>query len=417
MSTTQLVVGASLPFPWPKINGIFTTNQSEWMAELIMTNEEYYVAEKIHGQNMCVSTDGWIASRNQIIALKTDNLATKKSQGVSLKGMKDVFEKLDILKKKIDVSLPEECHQLLAYGEFVLNGTASSPYDIYNYKEKEYVPGEFYIFAIALVLKEPLVLGMVETLNMKKAMKHVFNNAKSTALIDTMNGTLFSSYMNPKNVGIIEKVGLQSVKFIYKDYLQSILTNPKILRHLQLRLTEGFVLSNANTMIKFKYIENVSMPYMDKHLMRMEYYLDTFAVNYAIKEKNVMESLRKLVENDAKWINIYRTSVWKKFLKEEVPKYPFEPVSFCSCHSCEEDLNRKMNYWIFRVYAEFFNKITTETCPFVDLKVEMDIKSKLENYFLTHTTMTKNTFAQKLETVEEKMEKQQEKQQLAVKNE
>ena len=338
---TSLPIGAQLPYPWPKINGIFTTNQSELIADEILSNKEYYISDKIHGCNLCVSSQGWIASRNAIIAHRNENLFEKRFNKTRLEHFPAIFNKLDELKTLIHekVSYPQH---ILLYGELVLEGTANTHHDIYNYEEKKYLPGEFYIFAIGLVdfQKNQFVPIPLEQYHKENAleykMKQTFNNVKTTRFDQQNFGTLFTSLINPKNVGWLDKVGLESVRFLFKDHLQSILTNPYLMDQLKTRQTEGFVLSCGSHMLKLKYVENLSMAYMQPHLDMIAKYLDTFSPSYMWKEKFVVASLQSLVDNDTKWINSINKNKWNTFLDKKLPYLENELKLFnlCTCLKC-----------------------------------------------------------------------------------
>ena len=378
-SSSSLSIGSCLPYPWPKTVGFFTTNQSEVLAEAILLNDEFVVSEKIDGCNISVSTQGWISSRQKIIAFRDDDLSTKKFHQVSLKEFDNVFKKLDEFKKEIETLCSETSLHIILYGELVLKGTASSPFDIYNYKEKEYNTGEFYIFGIGIVDNQTNDWFPV----MENNMKRIFNNVQVTLLNPKLNETLYTSMLGPKSVGKLDKFGLKSVRFLFKDHLQSILTNPTLVNHLKERKTEGFVLHNSCQTFKFKYIKNLSKFRVRDHLHMMENYLKLICVNYDLKETFVLQSLDGIFKNDQKWINSCSKRVIKNFIDTKVSKYDGEIKNgdFCLCEICLVKSKSWLEYFILFVYNKVKQLMASNDFPYIDKSVELEIQSKIRSRF------------------------------------
>ena len=61
-------IGAAHPFSWPKINGFHTSSSAEEMVHHLKANKVWNVTEKLDGSNVCISTQGWISSKKQIIS-------------------------------------------------------------------------------------------------------------------------------------------------------------------------------------------------------------------------------------------------------------------------------------------------------------------------------------------------------------
>jgi len=67
MKTSNKQRGDPHPFSWPKISSFLTLQALDLVTKHIEENKEWNVCEKIDGCNVCVSNQGWIASRNKII--------------------------------------------------------------------------------------------------------------------------------------------------------------------------------------------------------------------------------------------------------------------------------------------------------------------------------------------------------------
>jgi len=143
-------------YPWPKTQAIISGESFLLLKQLLEKNPLCLVSEKLDGCNFCVSSDGYTASRHNIVAHKPDDLSLQSFNKTSLENLKHVYAKGLNETIAAILRLPKENCETLIYGEFMLKGTAQTPYDIFNYREREIRTGEFYAFGIGFVYHQPI---------------------------------------------------------------------------------------------------------------------------------------------------------------------------------------------------------------------------------------------------------------------
>jgi len=142
-------------YPWPRTQAIISGDSFLLLKQLLDKNPLCLVSEKLDGCNFCVSSDGYVASRYNIVAQCPDDLIFNSFNKTSLENLKHVYAKgLNETIAEI-LQLPKENCETLIYGEFMLSGTAQTPYDVYNYRNRDIRTGEFYAFGIGFVYHQP----------------------------------------------------------------------------------------------------------------------------------------------------------------------------------------------------------------------------------------------------------------------
>lgn len=248
-------VGQNHPYPWPKIIGFHTQGALDKVLRHKREDKVWCVTEKYDGSNICLSTDGWIASRNKIIGER--GMETCKFQGVSLLKvhLDALFNAMDSLKNKLKLEHFDGVEfELLLYGELLLKGTASSAQDVYNYREKNRHPGDFFCFGIGLVLPENVQLPLV------------FENGR---LNREGEKTWFVVPLNLYLKELLDEFGIPGVDICAVETLSDILADDKWVRNIKEKKVEGYVLSGTNGegLLKLKGVEST----LDnkKHLERI----------------------------------------------------------------------------------------------------------------------------------------------------
>lgn len=359
---TSLKEGSDLPYLFPKINGIFSTKATEWTGDLILKNEVFHVSEKLDGLNFCLSTRGWVASRNKIVSFRK-NVESKMFHRVSLKNLKRVFENMDRLEQNLKTTKLGNFKELLVYGELILDGTSSSNHDIYDYRRRQFQPGDFLIFGLGFVYDSPDVQN--------EAIQSVLNNVMP--LKSRGDKTFYLSMVNPENKQHLECADLRTVHF-YKDYsIQYLLTDFHFLYKLKVRSTEGFVMHNSNAIVKFKFVEKVNDFYMTTHLNNLKTFMEERSDNFKRKERKVIKCLMDLYRHDRQCMNVVDKEKWNDW-KENLAE--MGSFGFFFSHFRDE---RDVEIFANRQFVEFENSFRPEEKekPFFNKHIEMECKSEL----------------------------------------
>ena len=153
MSTFE--IGSDHPFPFPKMKGFLSVAKTEETVKQLQDNAVWNLSEKLDGCNVCVSTQGWFASRNKIVADCLDaNLPESKLNLAKLKNVPLVYKQALRMKQVLTKFFQHIAFEVMIYGELVLPGTSTTSFDVYNYSGRNIFPGQIYAFALGLVLPE-----------------------------------------------------------------------------------------------------------------------------------------------------------------------------------------------------------------------------------------------------------------------
>jgi hypothetical protein len=238
---SSLNMGSPHPFPWPKVNGFHTRSSMEEMVQHLKANKVWNVTEKLDGSNVCLSTQGWMASRNNIIC--TRDIPKTVFQGVHLKNVNLLFSKLDALKNLLQKNFFKGKElEVLLYGELILHGTGMTKYDLYHYKERKLLPGEIYCFAIGLILPEGTDLPLI--------FENGFPHQGAHQLCHIIPMSFYLSQL-------LQKTHIDHTPLLFSGALSDLVEIEYLENKIFQRKVEGFVLSGAKGegFIKWKYIE------------------------------------------------------------------------------------------------------------------------------------------------------------------
>ena len=240
---TWLNIGAPHPFRWPRTLGFHSTNARDILVKHLKENKVYNITEKLDGCNVCVSSDGYIASRNYVIASKrySRNLDSFQWQGIPMHDgvlmMEKALKLKSLLAKLIFRGIEFE---VLLYGELMKKGSGSCKEDIYNYEKQNIHPGKIYIFGMGLVLPKNTKLPFI--------FDHGFQ-------VEGSCPTLHIIPLNFYLTRLLSRVNIDHVPLLATGPLCDLLCDERFNDMLLNRKVEGYVLSGTEGQhyIKWKY--------------------------------------------------------------------------------------------------------------------------------------------------------------------
>ena len=180
-------VGALFTKQWPEIKHVF---QSPKLNTFMAKNTVGYVAEKLDGSNLAVTSNGVISSRRNILLKDPSDEELKKFKfsGVTLSKLVGIFEKVLHVKNRFQEIFPFLEIELILYGELIQKGTATCKEDKFNYRTKGIDQGEFHIFGGGVAFEEKLDSSQIET-----ALKHL--KGKGFSVISNKNDLTDKSHL------------------------------------------------------------------------------------------------------------------------------------------------------------------------------------------------------------------------------
>ena len=266
-------IGAPHPFSWPKIKGFHTGSSAQEMVNHLKANKIWNVTEKLDGSNVCLSTQGWMSSRSQIIS--TRDAPKTVFQGVHLKNISSTFSKLDTFKDLLQKNFFKGKElEVLLYGELILQGTGMTKYDLYHYRERKLLPGEIHCFAIGLVLPEGTDLPFV--------FENGFPHQGQHQLCHIIPMSFYLSKL-------LQITHIDHVPLLFSGTLSDLVENKYLVERIFHRKVEGFILSGAKGegFIKWKYIEDPT----DEYKMHFENMMDLAGDSMAIFGVGMLQEL------------------------------------------------------------------------------------------------------------------------------
>ena len=186
--------------------------------------------------------------------------------------------------------------QLLAYGELVVPGTASSLEDIYHYNNRNIKVGNIYVFALGLVLKNEIKIPLI--------FKHGFLNIENVAQ------PCFIVPMNDYLSVLFKKFNILHMAPKMTNCLSNILYHPVLNHDLHQRKREGFILSGdeGQGYIKWVYYKTGS-----PDLCKQAHYLVQNQWTY--EAKGMAEKIQSLYKEAQRFINVSKDSYLNKAIE------------------------------------------------------------------------------------------------------
>jgi len=241
-----------LHYCWPKTPNFFNLKVSQDATESFHDfTVTSFVTEKLDGFNVCVSSRGYIGSRNNIVAKKGDDLLSKRITKTSLEKLEPLFEKVQELNKEVAKRTGINVRKLetLIYGEMLSSGTASSKYDIYNYKERGFEAGELYVFGIGTVFHKD-DLDDSESYNYLQKMMNVFRYVR----FESGKKQFITVPMHDKLNSLLAGFGVKTVPFMFEGYFGKFLKDKSSqFNDVIERKIEGLVIVTKTNTLKLKH--------------------------------------------------------------------------------------------------------------------------------------------------------------------
>ena len=244
MSASLFTIGGDHPYRFPQIKGFLSPTKIEETIQQLNENKVWNLSEKLDGCNVTVSSEGWFASRNKIVADCRDPTITERVWNkVSLKNVPLVFEQTLRLKEVLQSTMKKVELETALYCELVLPGTSTTHFDVYNYEARKIKTGSIYAFALGLLLPKDVPLPFM--FDHALYMENLSNDANNYYIVP-MNNYLSQLF---KDLDIVH------IPPIEVNHLTALLINPYHVDILMRRKKEGFVLTSndGQGFIKWKY--------------------------------------------------------------------------------------------------------------------------------------------------------------------
>ena len=251
-------IGSRLNFPFPKITPILSELYIfNKVRKAVNQNDEWFVSEKLDGFNVAVSSAGWVANKDEVVAhlIQEKKFGKRKIETVSVKELKPLFDKIFILGDALNREFNLEFDltkkdQIILYGEFIVNGTSTTQHDIYENEKKGFEVGHLFVFAVGFYFENPAH----ELCNYQRLEK-IFSNIMEYGARDKK--TFFICPIDQKSKDIFVKAEIELVPLYKPEKLVDLLTRRNEgnwIEQLQARKMEGIVLHDStNKMFKWTY--------------------------------------------------------------------------------------------------------------------------------------------------------------------
>ena len=269
-SIKKVQLNDDLIHQWPKTVGFFTHGEHEKLVSDVEKNDNYYVTEKLDGSNMSISTEGYIGSRTKIIATRDE---VKTLNGKSLAHPVSLFDAVDNLHDHLKTKyFPSHNFELIVYGEFMYNGTASCKFDKHDYVERGFKPEHFYAFGLGFVFTA-LNTDLQEYLPRVFTQAFQVKNSTSQSFFVVPIDWALTNLFNTHNILCVNILSCQRLQNFFK---KSDRIDPMVDRAI-----EGYILTSMNGggMLKLKY-HTTKDAFHDNHVALLEAGMpaDTFRV-------------------------------------------------------------------------------------------------------------------------------------------
>jgi len=393
------LIGSSLNWMWPKIKGVFSSLSTVEIRKAINENQEWFVTEKLDGCNVAVSSSGWVASRNQIVAhiAQEVDFAARKIQNISVQGLEGLFNKI----WKLAHNLNQDCglnldltrkDQLILYGEFILPGTANSKHDIYDNKRNGFKIGQLYVFGIGFVFDD-LTASNIE--HYHSMLKKYFSNVMIQETFDGKS-KFFICPVNQKNKKWLSDCNINLVPFFngktekFVDLLTRRNKN-NLIEKLESRKMEGFVLHDAtNQMFKWKYQFETS-DYSDALFMSLKK-----EWNANENEIKVVTALFDLYNYSKEYVTVLDLEAFENTLKEFYSKhkknFKDQLVTALTTQPANFSVSFFIEGWKNHAEGNIFYHLMPESKFVFDKRIKMEYSSLILKFLQNQAKQIENEF-------------------------
>ena len=194
---------------WPEIQSVYLAKET--MINLLKTNPITLISEKLDGSNLSVSSKGIVASRRKVIAVEPSAEALDKTKfaGESLGSIKPMLENVKAIKKVVFKPwFPLQNFEVIIYGEWLQEGTASTKEDKFNYQERNLSKGQFYGFGLGLHFENAANAS-------DKDLKNVVQILKKHKFSAKINGNFIIVFLNGELKKLLERFEILVVPVLH----------------------------------------------------------------------------------------------------------------------------------------------------------------------------------------------------------
>jgi len=418
-------MNSKLQYPWPKTQGFISGDLTtvDKIKKLIYENPDCFLSEKLDGCNFCVSSEGYVASRNVVVAKNAEELKSAFFNKVSLSAFIPLLAQVKLLNvdlaNKLELSPAENNIHLetLLYGELILKGTSQSTHDVYQYEARNIKPGKFYVFGIGLVLHPStnmLMMAADEMELMKKAKDkvHKFFEGSNYSLnrsvgfkkeergekkyfVVPLNFKVKNDLLDPFNIPTVHMKSKQESLF-------NILTRKQIKTCLKLRKVEGYIVNTPQMLLKLKYRTSKDE--------RRDEFLDQLSIGFPFNDG--VKSLEEIYDScleycpltsvTANEFKFWYYQVVNDFGLENLKKFMTENIDEVGIRCFSDDTKAIMRIFLKRITLQIGKEHFTSR---LDPHLKADLKAKLEKRFMNlildehkrMSTASKTTLEKKME--------------------
>lgn len=286
-----MIKGARLKYQWPSTPNVVSILSTDQIKETLNKNPIVSVSEKLDGSNICISSNGWIASRRVILVNNffEDDLSTIKLVGSSLSSLKQFEENIRAIHGELQRCIKIQDFQTLLYGEWLQHRTAVSFEDRYQYKERGFKSGHLYVFGLSIILdNEPTE---AESMQLEKTLSEELGDS----IIDKPEPRIFTFGLGSKLLEFLKKHGMDAAPFIAECSFEAALLNEAFTEKLINRTIEGFIMTGQGFILKWKPVESQDRTFQIAAVSALRTNNDSFSITNAIDalEKVCMSAAEK----------------------------------------------------------------------------------------------------------------------------
>lgn len=272
--------GSILKYQWPSIPNVVSIATTELIKNILKENPLVEISEKLDGSNICISSNGWVASRRNIIIenFQLEDLTKIKLNGSSLEGLKCNRASIRVIHGKIQELIPDLKVQILVYGEWLQHRTATTQEDIYHYKDRGFKDEAFYGFGLSLIFDDNLDDDKYDYIQ-GKLKDQVGNN-----IIEKPEPYIITYGLGFELSNLFRDCGIATAPVIIKCPIRTALKEHNLIHHLIKRHYEGFIIVSKGFILKWKPVESEDKTFHIEAISKLKNELDDALIEEIIGE-------------------------------------------------------------------------------------------------------------------------------------
>jgi len=244
--------GEELKPKWPATPNILSAKTAFKIKDVISSNPRVVVSEKLDGSNLCISSKGWVGTRNVILIqdLKTEDLGKIKFNRASLSSLKKIGPQVEKVHQTLTSELERSDFQTLIYGEWLQTRTSRSQEDIFDYRRRHFKDNYFYAFGLGVYFEE-----QIEEAEKERIENKIRNELKWGTIESEQKNQLLLAIFGCDLKLFLNHHEIETVPLLTESSLDSVITNKFLIQELLNHRVEGFVLTSQNLILKWKFVE------------------------------------------------------------------------------------------------------------------------------------------------------------------